>query len=357
MVVFGIDPHKHTHTIVAVDQAGRKLGHITIPATREGHLKGFRWAQGLQAVQGVTAARWGVEDGRHVNKRLVDDLVAAGAEVVAVPPRLMAGARTAGRERGKSDPIDALAVARVTLREPDLPTARLDPDSLTVRNLVDYREQLVTERTRWINRLRWRLVRFAPDLEQTTNLTSQRALRRLRTDLEELPASLDRQLALETVERILTDTIRIAELERQIREAVTPLAPSLLAIPGVAALTAGKLIGEIAGITRFSSGAQLASLSGTACIPVWTGGRERFRLNRGGNRQLNAAVHRIAISQIRWHQPAQTLYERRLTQHGDTKKGALRVLKRHLIDVIYRAMLTDHHARHVIPAHQPAAAA
>ena len=104
----------------------------------------------------------GGEDCRHVTGRLERDLLAAGERVMRVPPRLMAGARQAVRAMGKSDPIDALAVARAALREPDLPTAGHDQASWEVRLLVDHREHLVAERTRTINRLRWHLHNSTP---------------------------------------------------------------------------------------------------------------------------------------------------------------------------------------------------
>jgi transposase len=339
MVVLGVDPHKNTHTVVAVDDTGRQLASIVVKTTAAGHLKLFRWA----ARYGEH--RWAVEDGRHVAGRLLRDLVAAGEQVTCVPTKLMARARAGARTRGKSDPIDALAVARAALREPDLPAAHLDQDCLDLRLLVDHREHLVAERTRNISRLRWDLVDLDPDLEPAgQKMTTQKVLRDLIDQLGLLPASVRRTLAVEKAQRILADTVRINELERDIIRAVTPLAPTLLALFGVAGLTAAKLMGEVAGIERFSTPAKLANHAGTACIPVWSGNTEKHRLNRGANRQLNCAVHRIAITQVRRYPPAQQLFARRRAT-GDTKAGAYRIVKRHLIDVIYRAMNTDATAR------------
>jgi len=344
MVVLGVDPHKKTHTVVAVDEAGRELAKITVKTTTAGHLKLLRWAG--QHPQ----RRWAVEDGRHVAGRLLRDLNAAGEAVTCVPTKLMAGARAGARTRGKSDPIDALAVARAAQREPDLPTAHLDQDCLDLRLLVDHREHLVAERTRNINRLRWHLVDLAPDLEPAgEKLTTQRVLTRLITQLDQLDqltrldggAGRVRQgLAMDLARRILADTVQILQLERDIVAKVTPLAPTLMGLFGVAGLTAAKLLGEVAGIERFTTPAKLANHAGTACIPVWSGNHERHRLNRGANRQLNCAIHRVAITQVRRHPPAQALFARRRAG-GDTKAGAYRVLKRHLSDVIYRAMVTD----------------
>src|SRR5580693_3418985 len=142
MVVIGVDAHKRTHTLVAVDEAGRKLGERTLAATSEGHLQAVQWAGQWPG------ARFALEDCRHLTRRLEGDLLAAGFAVVRVHTRLMAAERRGGRERGKSDPIDALAVARAALREPDLPTARLDGPARTVKLLSDHRGDLVAERTR-----------------------------------------------------------------------------------------------------------------------------------------------------------------------------------------------------------------
>lgn len=159
MVVLGVDAHKRTHTVVATDELGRKLSEKTVAATSEGDLVALEWAAQWPE------RTWAIEDCRHVTRRLESDLLIAGEPVVRVPTRLMAGVRSGGRERGKSDPIDALAVARAALREPDLPVARLDGEARELRLLVDHREDLVTERSRIQNRLRWHLHELLPDLD------------------------------------------------------------------------------------------------------------------------------------------------------------------------------------------------
>jgi transposase len=123
MLVLGIDPHKATHTVVAVDELGRQVGQRTVRARSPQHLELLAWARKLA---GGRQAVWAVEDCRHVSRRLERDLLAAGERIVRVPPKLMAGVRQSVRTPGKSDPVDALAIARAALREPDLPAARLD---------------------------------------------------------------------------------------------------------------------------------------------------------------------------------------------------------------------------------------
>ena len=160
MVVIGIDPHKYTHTAVAVDEVGRRLGRLTVDANEAGTQRLWAWAGRFGPQR-----RWAVEDGRALAGRLVRVLVGAGAVVVWVPTKLMARARASARTRGKSDPIDALAVARAALREPDLPTARLDQTALDLRLLIDRREVLVATRTRSISQLRWHLHDLAPGMD------------------------------------------------------------------------------------------------------------------------------------------------------------------------------------------------
>jgi len=156
MVIIGTDSHKHTHTCVAADELGRRLAERTVAATGAGHLELLAWAARF------TDRSWALEDCRHLSRRLERDLLGAGEPVVRVPPKLMAGARRSSREPGKSDPIDALAVARAALREPGLPVARLDGPERGVRLLADHREDLVAQRTAHENRLRWHLHELAP---------------------------------------------------------------------------------------------------------------------------------------------------------------------------------------------------
>lgn len=336
MVLVGIDPHKSTLTAVAVNEAGRELAQRTVDNRDDGFLSLLGWAVGLGA-----RVRYAVEDGRPVATRLVRALLAAGASVVWVPPKLMAQARASARTRGKSDPIDALAVARAALRE-DLPEARLDEQALDLRLVTDRRDQLVAERTAVINRLRWHLVALDPDAEPARGgLRTPSAMARLRDRLQAMPAGVRRELALELLADIERLGERIRVLETQISELVGPLAPTLLAIVGVGPVTAAKILGETAGVGRFRSSAAFAMHNGSAPIPVWSG-NTAYRLNRGGNRQLNACLHRIAITQLRRHQPARDLvdaYARR--KPSATGKAALRALKRHLSDVVYRAMKAD----------------
>jgi transposase len=315
---------------------GRQGFVKTVGTTTQDHLRLLKWAVGLAGER-----LWAIEDCRHLTRRLERDLIAAGEAVVRVSPKLMAHVRDSARSYGKSDPIDALAVARAALREPNLPTARLDGIEREIRLLVDHREDLVAERTRIIARLRWHLHELDPGWTAPTKLERHSAFDKVEAHLSgHTDGAMVRRLALRLVEhlRLLTDEIN--DLAAEITARVTTIAPSLLAIVGCAALSAAKIIGETAHAGRFRSKDAFARHNGTAPLPVWSSNKQRHRLSRTGNRQLNAALHPIALTQARCHPPARELIDRRKS-NGDGGREALRILKRRLSDVVYRAMLAD----------------
>lgn len=337
MVVVGADVHKRTHTFVAVDEVGRQLGHKTVPATTAGHHDALRWARGRFGRD----LRWAIEDCRHLSARLERDLLASGEAVVRVPPKMMAEQRRVARTRGKSDPIDALAVARAAQREPNLPVASHDEQSRELKLLVDRREDLVKHRTATINRLLWRVHEIDPGLAPP-KASLDRGVRQqqLAQRLTGLPGIVA-ELARDELDDVIELTARINELERRITGLVQQAAPTLLAMPGVGALTAAKLVGETAGIARFKSEAAFARHAGIAPIPVWSGNTAgRVRLTRSGNRQLNAAIHRIAVTQIRMDGLGKIYYEKKKAE-GMSTPEALRCLKRRLARIVFNHLTTD----------------
>jgi transposase len=336
MVVLGIDAHKRTHTVVAVDEVGRQLGvRVTKTTSTAAHLELVVWAERFGG-----GRRWAVEDCRHLSRRLERDLLAAGEQIVRVPPKLMAHARDSARTYGKSDPIDALAVARAALREPGLPTARLDGPERELRLLIDHREDLVAERTRAVNRLRWHLHELDPGWDpRPRSLSRRKHLDAAAARLAGMEGMVAR-IAADLTARITTLTADINALEKEITARVRQLAPSLLAMAGTAELTAAKIIAESAGVGRFRSKDAYARHNGTAPLPAWSGNPARHRLSRTGNRQLNCAIHRIAVTQKRCHPPAQAYLNNRIAA-GDTPTEALRALKRRLSDAVYRNLKAD----------------
>jgi transposase len=352
MVTVGIDPHKHVHVAVVVDAAGRQVGKpLTI---RNDGLLVTTLLTWIRSVADGLPVTWAIEDGRGFARRLADGLLLAGHEVVWVPSRLTAAHRKLHAATGsKSDTVDATAVAHAAIATPDLDRHRIDERVRELRVLVDYRSDSVKRRTVVINQLKAQLhlwLDYTPgDLSRSTVLST-----------------LDARLAAETlgvhVRHVLTDMIteirnlnrRIRDLDATIKDLVSPLAPTLLEITGISHNSAAVLIAEIGDITRFSSSAKLARYTGCAPIPVYSSDKERHRLHRGGNRRLNSVLYTAAIVQKRWHPAAQALLARHEPDKG--ARGARRILQRHLIDAIHRAMTTDHGSwQHTITRHQPAA--
>jgi transposase len=348
MVIVGVDSHKRTHTAVAVDGNGRKLAERVVGTTPEGHLELLRWARRWPD------RTWALEDCRHLTRRLEADLLRTGERAVRVPPKLMAGARRSAREPGKSDPIDALSVARAALREPDLPVARLDGVERVLRLLVDHREDLIHDRTAHQARLRWFLVELGIPEPPARTLAQKGVLADIEGQLAGRPEPSAR-ISRDLVARIRELTLAISGLAGEIRVLTGSVAPALLALPGCGFLIAAKVIGETSGISRFRSRAAFANHNGSAPIPVWSGNTVRHRLNPGGNRQLNAALHRIAVTQLRGPGGGREYVARRVAA-GDTKLEAIRALRRRLSDEVFRRLQLDEAAARAA-LNQPARAA
>jgi transposase len=336
VIVVGIDPHKRTHTAVAVDgSTGGEVGQLTVKARTGGHHRLLSWARSVDE-----DLLFAVEDCRHVSGGLQRFLLARGERMKPVPPKLMAGARRSARTRGKSDPIDARAVAQAALRHPELPEAHLAGVERDVRVLLDHREDLVGERTRMQNRLRWHLHDLDPGfVVPTGGLDRSCWLDRTEAHLQAMDGTVQVRIALDEVRRIRELTREASRYERELTTLVRVVAPELLAVRGCAALTAAKLMGETGGVRRFRSEAAFAMHCGVGPLEVSSGERQRHRLNRSGNRQLNAALHRIAVTQKRIHPPAQAFLDRK-REEGQGKREALRCLKRHLARIVYKTLLS-----------------
>jgi transposase len=336
MVTVGIDPHKHVHVAVAVMDDGRLIGKpLTVRNNALLIVTLLKWVRSITD----DAATWAIEDGRGFARRLADGLLLAGQEVVWVPSRLAAAHRKLHEATGaKSDPIDAAAVARAVIAKPGQDRHRIDHQVRELRVLVDYRADLVKRRTMAINQLKAQLniwLGHTPgDLTRARNLTSLTTLMRT----EHLGSHVCQALT-DMASEIAALNHRVRDLDASIRELVTPLAPQLLQITGISHNSAAVLIAEIGDITRFRTSARLARYTGCAPIPVYSAGNPRHRLHRGGNRRLNSVLYTAAIVQKRRTPAARQLLDRHEPAKGS--RGARRILQRHLIDVIYRAMATD----------------
>src|SRR5215211_6785556 len=230
MIVIGVDTHKRTHALAAVDAGtGRVRGQRQIKAEEAGHLAAVRWARGLDE-----GRVWAIEDCRHVSRRLEQALIAAGERVVRVAPDRMGASRRGEREPGKSDQIDALAIARAVVKDgvERFPVAHLDERAMEIRLLSDHRKDLVAERTRVQNRLRWHLLALCPELEQSLrrgSLADPRRLGRIDRRLRRLPSGARVRVAREQVAQLRVLSGQADALERELLLLVKAHRPQLLA--------------------------------------------------------------------------------------------------------------------------------
>lgn len=337
MIVIGTDTHKQTHTAAAVFAGtGQLAGELTAAAREPGFRELLAWGRDLDSER-----VWALEDCRHVSGSFERFLVACGEKVVRVPPKLMGQSRRGERTHGKSDPIDALAVARAALREGSetMPAAHLDEDALELKLLLDHREDLVKARSEDQQRLRWHLHALWPELEIPAGALDRVVwLERLARRLSRAERNARVRVSRELVRAIRDRTKRAAGLEREIAAMVEDQAPQLLELEGCGSLTAAKLLAETAGAKRLASDAKFARLAGVAPIPASSGKRVRHRLDRNGNRQLNCALHRIAVTQGRVHAPARAFLARKQAE-GKSRMEALRCLKRHLARRVWQLLI------------------
>src|SRR3954470_19165836 len=327
MIVIGADTHKRSHTVAAVEAAsGRVLAESTVTAQRRSFEASLTWARGTGG-----ARVWAIEHCRHVSGALERFLLAHGEAVVRVAPKLTVRERNAARERGKSDVIDAVAVARAALREglEKLPAAQLAGPELEVRLLVDHRERLIAQRTALSNDLRWHLHDLWPETVIPPRALSASSWQtRIAARLARAEQTARVRIARDELRRIRELTRTIDDLHAELAALVATLAPRLLAERGCGVLTAAKLLGEIADVTRFATDAKLARSAGSAPIPACSGRTQRHRLDHGGNRQLNCALHRLAVTRGRLD-PETAAYLARRQAEGKTRREAIRCLKRH----------------------------
>ena len=335
MQVIGIDPHKGSHTAVAISGDEKVIASVRVESSR-------RQVDRLVAFAASWPQRvWAVEGAAGVGRLLAQQLVARGERVLDVPPSLSTRVRVlSGRSGRKTDAHDARAVAIAALHNPNLVEVSLEDFSRGLRLLPDRRGQLVASRTQAVTRLHSLLAELVEG-GAPQSLTAEKAaviLRRIRpvTDVDIIRKELARDL-LDDVKRL---DAKLASNQARIVEAVTASRTTLTEIPGIGPVTAAKIIGHTGMIGRFPDRGHYASYAGTAPIEASSGAVERHRLSRRGNRQLNSALHGVAITQMRHPGPGRDFYDRKIAE-GKTRGEARRALKRHLSDKVYATLVTD----------------
>jgi transposase len=339
VITIGVDPHKSSHTAVAVDETGRVLGERRVPADKATLRRLRRWAERWPE------RTWAIEGANGLGHLLAQQLVTAGEVVVDVPATLAARARQLDRGHGrKTDGIDAHSVASVAQHHPDLRGVVREDHSGVLRLLSDRRDELAAERRRVVNRLH-RLLRDLHPGGAPTELSAETASRLLARTRPQGPADAERK---SVARQLLTDLRRLdralADNRSRCAAAVAASGTTLTTIFGISDVLAAKILGHTADVSRFSSADRFASYSGTAPIEVSSGEVTRHRLCRGGNRSLNNALHLAARVQIMHPGPGRDHYGRKLAERKSSSE-ALRSLKRQLAKVVYRHLVADHATR------------
>ena len=342
----GIDTHKDTLAACVVDGSGRLLDQSQF-GNHPGGLEALvAW---LRRSDSDPVARVGIEGSANFGAGLTRRLRLDGVDVREVPAKLTGRERTRMRRPGKTDPTDALAIARVTAREEDLPPARGQGINDDLKVLVDAREELITARTAEANRLHADLAILLPGYGRgLRSLVGPANLLKAEELLDGL-AGVRAAVARRRVGRIRAIDTEIEEISAELRDCLASTGTSLTGLHGVGPIVAARILGEVGDITRFPSRHHFAAGNGTAPIPIASGRTDRHRLNRGGNRRLNRAIHVVARTQAAWHPEAKE-YVARKRAEGKTQSEAIRCLKRRLSDVIYRTLIADANSQQAPPA-------
>ena len=335
MVLIGIDPHKATHTAVAVDKEETTLGELTVKADRHQVERLIKWAIDFPE------RRWAVESANGLGFLLAQQLVAAGEDVVDVPPTLAARVRVLGSGKTqKNDRNDALSTAIAALRAKRLRTVVAEDHTAVLRLLADHHRDLGSLRTQAICRLH-ALVRCLIPGGTGIRLSADRAAAVLRTVRPANAVDTERKrMALGFVADIRRLDAEIAASKARIVTAVAASGTTMTELYGVGPVVAALLIGHSGDMSRFANRDHYASYNATAPIEASSGPRVRHRLNPKGNRRLNHAIHVIAMAQISHQSDGRTYFDRKVAE-GKTTKEALRALKRHISNAVYRQLVID----------------
>jgi transposase len=337
-VIIGVDPHKATHTAVAIDSSEAELARARVRATRKQAQQLLRWAEPLGK------RTWAVESAGGLGYLLSQQLVAAGETVLDVPSTLAARIRVLGSGRSdKNDPNDALSVAVAALRTPALREVVAADHAQVLRLLAKRNIDIGSHRTRVVCRLHNVLMELVPG-GIAKELNASDAVAVLEHIEPTTPIELARRdMALEILADVQRLDAQLKQSHRRIRTAVAASQTTVTELFGVGPVLACYLVGFTGDITRFATRDAYAAYNGTAPVERSSGGRVVRRVSQRGNRRLNHAVHLAAICQIRQpHSDGRTYFEHKLAE-GRTKKDAIRSLKRHISNAVYRKLVEDQH--------------
>jgi transposase len=335
-VVIGIDPHKASHTAVAVDGGEEPLSSVKVRATRKQVEQLLSWAEPFEK------RTWAIESAGGLGYLLAQQLVARGEEVLDVPPVLASRVRVLATTRSnKNDPNDALSVALAALRTPRLRTVEPADHSSVLRLLSKRHSDIGSQRIRLVGRLHALFQELAPGgiAKQMHASDAQAFLDRFEPATPTQQVRFD--LAIELLDDLRRTDAQLKASEKRIKAAVKVSETSVTDIYGVGPVLAAQLIGYTGDIRRFANRDAYASYNGTAPVEFSSGGRVVHRVSQRGNRMLNHAVHMAAITQIRQPTTEGRIYYERRKAEGKTTREAIRALKRQISNAIYRQLLLD----------------
>jgi transposase len=336
MVMIGVDPHKGSHTAVAIDPAEVPLGELTVRASSRQAARLLEWAADWPE------RTWAVEGAGGLGHVLAQQLVAAGEQVVDVQPKLGARVRLlSSGTSNKNDPNDARSVAVAALRSPACHRVRADDHAVVLRVWSRRHRQLSSLRTQAACRLHAVLCEVTPG-GVPKNITANRAAAILAAHQ---PAGQVDQAWHDLAGDHLADLRRIdallSEARKKVTAAVRASGTTLTEVFGVGPVIAATVIGDVADVSRFPDADKFASYNGTAPIEVSSGSRKIYRLSMRGNRRLNHAIHMAAVTQIAHkHSDGHAYYQRKLAE-GKTPAEARRALKRKISNTVYARLLAD----------------
>jgi transposase len=335
VVIIGIDPHKASHTAAALDDRHQLLDCLRVPANAGAVRRLLRWARHWPE------RRWAIEGAHGLGRLLAQQLLAAGEQVVDVPAKLSARVRVLERGHGrKTDAADAASVAAAAFHHPGLREVVVEDHAAVLRLLSDRRDQLNEERRRTVNRLHTLLRDLHPGGANRC-LRADAAAALLRRIRPATAVQAERKLIARELLRDLRRLDRaLAANRRRCAEAVATSGTTLTELVGVSDVLAAKIIGHTGDVGRFPSADHYGSYTGTAPVEASSGDIRRHRLNRGGNRALNNALHLIARTQLNHHPAARAHYQRKLAE-AKTTDEAFRSLKRQLAKIVYRQLSQD----------------
>jgi len=334
-VVIGMDPHKRSATIEAMDEDEAVLGKGRYGTDPEGFVAmlaaAARWPDRVWAVEGCEG----------IGKHLVLRLLERGEAVVDVPAKLSARMRVYATGQGrKTDETDAHSIALVGVRMTGLREVVNDETLEVLRLLVDRRRRIGEDHTRMVCQLHQLLLELLPGGAKK-DLSAAQARRLLATVRpKDVAGKTRKRVAMELVVDLERVYARKKAANKELIELVKQTGTGLLDLHGIGPSGATRLLVEVGDVTRFSTKGHFASWTGTAPIDASSGDNVRHRLSRGGNRQINKALHMMAVVQLRNATEGRAYYDRKVAA-GKTANEAMRCLKRRLSDIAYRTMLDD----------------